>query len=408
MKKKLIRVRLAIQYDDDLSGWHPCLNLGRWEVREDISSAATNGRDVFFGDKFLYKLEDEGAFFVAMHEINHIVLQHFPVYTKLIAENPLMANAAMDYVNNMILIDMCKPWSKLPIIDGRPIGLFDERFRNKVTGQPMSTKEVYDILKNEQEENKKTKAGEGGESGESGAEVLDHHDFEGYNKLSKEEQKDLEGDVKDIIRAAKILGRGFGGGGADKIIGDLIKPQISWKEKLRNFMIARGNTRGRDKTTYTKLKKRWLAANIIFPKKISNSLESICICPDTSGSIKSKEHSVFMTETNSILKILKPKKVDVIYWGTNIHHESYTGINVRDFINSTKPKEGGGTDPFELESFIKNPKNNIKPKCIVILTDGYTGGDWGNDWDNVPVIWVIVNNKKANPPRGKIVHATTL
>ena len=57
MKKKLIRVRLAIQYDDDLSGWHPCLNLGRWEVREDISSAATNGRDVFFGDKFYTNLK---------------------------------------------------------------------------------------------------------------------------------------------------------------------------------------------------------------------------------------------------------------------------------------------------------------------------------------------------------------
>jgi len=46
--------------------------------------------------------------------------------------------------------------------------------------------------------------------------------------------------------------------------------------------------------------------------------------------------------------------------------------------------------------------NNITPECVVVFTDGYLGGDWGN-W-TCPVLWVIIDNKSAVPTSGTVLH----
>jgi hypothetical protein len=43
-----------------------------------------------------------------------------------------------------------------------------------------------------------------------------------------------------------------------------------------------------------------------------------------------------------------------------------------------------------------------KPQAVIILTDGDIYGGWGSF--DVPVLWCIVNNKRARPPYGKVVH----
>jgi predicted metal-dependent peptidase len=66
----------------------------------------------------------------------------------------------------------------------------------------------------------------------------------------------------------------------------------------------------------------------------------------------------------------------------------------------TKPKGGGGTDVECVPPFME--ANNITPECVVVFTDGYLGGDWGN-WA-CPVLWVIIDNKSAVPTSGTVLH----
>jgi hypothetical protein len=47
-------------------------------------------------------------------------------------------------------------------------------------------------------------------------------------------------------------------------------------------------------------------------------------------------------------------------------------------------------------------ERNLKPECVVVLTDGYLGGDWGT-WD-VPVLWAINGNKNATANVGVTIH----
>jgi len=46
--------------------------------------------------------------------------------------------------------------------------------------------------------------------------------------------------------------------------------------------------------------------------------------------------------------------------------------------------------------------HGINPQAVVVLTDGYLGGDWGQ-W-SCPVLWCVLDNKRAVPDVGQVVH----
>ena len=47
-------------------------------------------------------------------------------------------------------------------------------------------------------------------------------------------------------------------------------------------------------------------------------------------------------------------------------------------------------------------EHSIKPQAVVVLTDGYLGGAWGQ-W-HFPVLWCIQGNKGALADCGKTIH----
>jgi hypothetical protein len=99
--------------------------------------------------------------------------------------------------------------------DGKPMGLIDERFRG------MNAKQVFDILKQEQEDE-----GGGGEGG------FDDHDWDGAKELSEEQKKDLEREIDQAIRQGIIANQkvnGKGGGDLERELGDLIAPKVDWR-----------------------------------------------------------------------------------------------------------------------------------------------------------------------------------
>jgi hypothetical protein len=68
-----------------------------------------------------------------------------------------------------------------------------------------------------------------------------------------------------------------------------------------------------------------------------------------------------------------------------------------------KPKRGGGTCVECVPKHISD--NNLTPQAVIVVTDGHFYRGWGS-W-NYPVLWIIIDNEKAVPPCGKVIHVTT-
>lgn len=74
-RKRLLLSRLRILCNN---GFYGLLLMHMiYSVDENCETAATDGRRIFFGPRFLDELSDSELDFVMMHEILHVVLQHW-------------------------------------------------------------------------------------------------------------------------------------------------------------------------------------------------------------------------------------------------------------------------------------------------------------------------------------------
>jgi len=137
------------------------------------------------------------------------------------------------------------------------------------------------------------------------------------------------------------------------------------------------------------------------PSGISEQIGEIVVAIDTSGSIGGPQLQAFLSEVGGIAETVHPEAIRLLYWDTQVcGDETYKGEEVANLTKSTKPKGGGGTTVECVPAYIQD--NQIKAQCVIVLTDGYLGGSWG-EWQH-PLLWVILDNKAAVPDCGTAVH----
>jgi len=259
----------------------------------------------------------------------------------------------------------------------------------------MHTKQVYDILKQEQED--------GGGGGGGGGDGFDEHDWEGARELTEEEQKDLAREIDQALRQGAMAHEKFNGkgaGGMNRELMDMLNPKVNWREMLREFV--KSICAGKDTSSWRRVNRRFIGSDIYMPTMISERVGHIVIGVDTSGSIGGRELSDFLSEVKGIAEEVMPERVDLLYWDSEVAgHEEYDTSNVANIIESTKPRGGGGTSPSCVTAYLKD--KGINPECVIMLTDGYVGADWGGDWE-CPVLWTIVGGNTNSAPNGKTIH----
>ena len=388
-EQRIERTHVQLMREKNFCLFSGVFMIGKVTISDKVPTARTDGRNVEYGRAFVDRINDKQLAFLVIHEAMHKAYRHMMVWKNIAKENARLANMAMDYVINLqiqdydpqrITVEM--PQDEL----GNPLGLIDEKYRG------MDTMQVYQILKKECSDG----GGKGGDPQE-----FDEHDWEGASDMSEEDEQELGKEIDHALREGAILA-GKMKGNVPRGIEELLHPKVDWKEALRDFVKA--HTKGLDESTWRRPNRRYLGVDIIMPSTIGFKAERISIGTDTSGSIGGEILGRFLGEAKLICDDVEPEIIDMMYWDTHVaRHEIYAGSEVSNFVNSTKPAGGGGTDPDCVPNFLL--KKGIKPQCIVMLTDGVFFGHETTKWEElgVPVLWCVVGNNEFKPKVGQAV-----
>lgn len=360
------------------------LMVAKFEVKDGVPTACTNGRDVWFGREFVDKLTDAELRFVILHEMYHIIYRHLLTWKYLYDKDSKCANFACDYVINLQITDENTDGFAVMPKDG----LLDTRFRNK------DSEQVFKILYEEKDDSD-DESGEGGPGGQS---ALDEHDWEGAEDMSEEDKRRLSEDIDDALRQGALTAGKMGSGG-NRALEELLQPEIDWRDVLREFITQ--TCVGNDYSTYAKPNRRYLSSGRYMPSGITERVEELVIAIDTSSSIGQRELTKFLSEVHGVVSNVKPEKVRLLYWDTEVcADEEYAATEMERLVESTKPEGGGGTQINCVTQYMQDKQ--ISAQAVIVFTDGYLGGDWGT-WSQ-PVLWCVIDNKSAKPTVGKAVH----
>lgn len=376
-EQRLLKATTAIIGNDEYVALSSVLMIGTKQVVDGLPTARTNGRDEQYGREFVDSLTDAELRFLMLHECYHKMYKHLITWKHLDDIDPHRSNRACDYVINQKLLDQDggRGWIQMP--EG---GLADEKYRG------MNAQQVFDLLEPEDDE------------GGSGGSGFDEHDWEGAQKLSPEELEELAKQIDEGIRQGAILAGKTGSGGL-RDMGELLQTKQDWRELLRDFVVTQ--CKGNDYSTWKRPNRRYIGMDILMPSGISESVGEVVVAIDMSGSIGGYEVQKFLGELVGICEQVKPSKLRLLYWDTEVcGDEEYLMEEVASVKDTTKPKGGGGTSVSCVSTYLQ--EKSIKPQCVIVLTDGYLGNDWGT-W-SVPVLWSILRNPKTTAPNGVTVH----
>lgn len=334
-----------------------CFSL-RHIFDDTVATAATNGKKIYFNSKFFMELSIEERVFLLLHETMHCAYLHMERFVEGMDKNK--ANIAMDHVINLQLIER---GFKMP-----KNGHADPAYKG------LSWEEVYKLLPNNP----------------GNPQMQDLLETEG-------DTEELQREMQDILVQASIQSKisndkpGTIPGEIEIFLSRLLKPKLPWNRILQKYIQAFA----KNDYTWRKPNRRYFPKNYL-PSMYSESLMDIAIAIDTSGSVSDEEFLRCVTETHSILRMMKPEQMTLIQFDTAIKSVDKIG-NIRELMN-IKFTGRGGTHINPLIDWA----NENKPQLLLVFTDGqfyfYTKET------KVKTIWLIHNNKQFNPPFGKTIH----
>ena len=400
-EQRLSRAVVSIMGHERYVALAGILMIGERTVVDDHATAYTDGRDEGYSRAFIEQLNDAELRFLILHENYHKLYRHLHIWRWMYEEDAELANMACDYVINLKLVDDNQD-GFATMTGALTCGCYDEKYRG------MDAAQVYRELRQD-DERKITRrrvyvtgTDEDGddEDGKTvrGKKSFDEHKWDDAKELSDDEQRELAKEIDEAIRQG-ALAAGKLGNGMDRELKDLLEPQVNWREVLRDFVTD--TCSGSDYSSYNKLNRRWVHLGVAMPSGVTERVNELVVLADMSGSIGQREQTIMLTEVAEVCKTVHPNKLRILYWDTAVRRdEVYEMDQIEDFMKSTKPAGGGGTDIEPVARYMQ--EHGINPDAAIILTDGHLFGSWGQ-WA-CPTLWCILDNKSAKPPVGKTVH----
>jgi predicted metal-dependent peptidase len=367
-------------------------------------TAATDGRHFFYNREFIKSLNPKQLVFLLAHEVLHSVYDHMG---RRGSRDPMIWNFANDYIVNYTLVNSIV---KNKNAEMPSVGLYNEKYTDEFTSE-----EIYRFLEDEYKKNPKifinmktldqhlelgedSKDGSGKSNPDPGSET--GYDYTQHAPVySEEELEKIRQEMKAALISSSQVNTGRLPLGVERMIEQMVKPSISWRELLINSI----QTCFRDDYTFEKPSRRSWVSGCIFPSQKNMETIDICISLDTSGSIGDKKFAAFLSEVQEIIRLYQDYRLHIWCIDAEIfNHQVFTPEN-SDEIYSYKAFGGGGNN-FPL-NWQHMEKMDLKPELFVIFSDGYPCGSWGVP-DYCPTIFVIANewDKKIEAPFGRTVY----
>ena len=385
-RERLVTARIGLllrhSFFGNLATRMQLVNADLW-----CSTAATDGQKFYYNSRFIMMLKPKEVEFLVGHEVLHVVYDHMGRRDN---RDPEIWNIADDYavnadlkrhkVGQFITTVPCLYESKY---DGKAAeAIYDDLMKNV---QKISIEDLLDQMIDDHMDGE----GDGDNEGDG--------DKEGKGKrpsMSAEERERVRQEVKQaIINAAQSAEAGQLPLGVERLIRQHTNPVMPWRELIQT------NLTSAIRTDYSWMRpsRRGWHMDAIMPGMTPGEEIDVVVSIDMSGSISNKQAQQFLGEIGGMMDAFDGYKVHVFCFDTDTYNPKDFSSENMESIEEYEPMGGGGTDFDCIFTYLK--ENAIDPKRLIVFTDGYPCGSWG-DKDYCDTTWIIHGDKNPNPPFG--------
>jgi predicted metal-dependent peptidase len=396
VREKLITARVGLllkaSFFGNLATRLKLINADEW-----CGTAATDGRNFYYNTRFIQLLKPKEIEFLFGHEVLHCVYDHFGRRGE---RDPQIWNIANDFCVNADL----KEHGVGEFITSVPC-LYDRKYNG------WSSEKVYDdLMKNAKKINLSDLLdqmidehldGEGDDEGNGGGDDGEEVDGSGKGKgkgrpkISEEDRRAIRDEIKEAMLAAAATVDGAGNIplGVQRLIKEMTEPKMNWRELLRM------NLESTIKSDYTWMRasRRGWHMDAVMPGMKPDEMIDIALAIDASGSMDENMLKDILSEVQGIMDSFPVYKIHVVSFDTQVYNpQKYDSDNL-DSIVDYEVQGGGGTSFECFYEYFK--ENDVTPHRLVVFTDGYPGGSWGDE-NFCEVTWILHGTTTIEPPFG--------
>lgn len=163
-------------------------------------------------------------------------------------------------------------------------------------------------------------------------------------------------------------------GDIERYIGKLKNPEINWRQYITARFVSK---LAQNEESWSSLDRRGYGGDFFMAGQKEKETVEVVIPIDTSGSISDEMVADFLSEIKGIANQYDDYKLTIWCFDGMVHEESikvFTPDNIHTLENY-KMVGGGGT--LFLTNWIYMKEHDMKPKLIIMFTDGMCGDDYG-------------------------------
>lgn len=335
----------------------------------DIPTAATNGVTFWWNPEWFLKLDPEVRKTVLMHELWHVARLHM---IRLENRNPRYWNYACDIrINN----DLER--------EGASFFGVEDCWKDQQydANGIMAEEDIYDLITKDPSKINGSSWQDAGEEGD-------------MIPLTNQQKQTVINTVVQAVHQAKLSGQaGNLPGGVQEILNKFLEPIIPWQTVLMQFFTDLLN----EDYSWKRPNRRY--HDMYLPSRFTDDgrLEHLIYYLDVSGSVTDAQALRFNSEVKFIQETLKPQRLTLVQFDTII--QDVKEFKEEDPFDEITIIGRGGT------SFVPVREHMIehKPTAAIIFSDMWCSPMQPLD-DEIPVIWVAIDNRSATVPFGKLIH----
>ena len=372
---RIIKARSSLILGSPFFG---CLVM-KLKVEEDksISTAAVNGKTLFYNPDFIASLNDIELKGVLCHEVMHCALGH---HWRMDDRDNRIWNIAADYAINNILVDANITLPKGALIDSQL--------------SELATENIYNNLINEANQQDKEKGNDDTNDqrqGENDTQETNNKNTDPGNCGGVKPCNDTEDDEEQKAEWKAILSQASKMGGSipnslKRLIDGTLNPELPWFVLLRDFV----EMTAKNDYNWTHANRRYINRNLCLPSLRSEELPAIVIAIDTSGSIDKTALAKFAAEVSSIMEAYDTT-ITILYCDTSVKKEET--VTQADLPLKMVPVGGGGTAFEPVFSYVE--EKGLTPACLLYFTDLW--GRFPNTAPDYPVMWITTAEGRSAP-----------